>query len=66
MTFKKPCGEFMPDFLEGAKKGIYMALFTLGPALIMMYPVLKILEVTGLMDLLSVVLGPVMGLWRCV
>ena len=63
MTFKKPCGEFMPDFLEGAKKGIYMALFTLGPALIMMYPVLKILDVTGLMDLLSVVLGPVMGLW---
>lgn len=63
MTFKKPCGDFMSDFLEGAKKGIYMAFFTLGPALIMMYPVLKILDVTGLMTLLSKVLGPVMGLW---
>lgn len=63
MTFKKPCGEFMSDFLEGAKKGIYMAFFTLGPALVMMYPVLLILESTGLMDLLSKILGPVMGLW---
>lgn len=63
MTFKKPCGKFMPDFIEGARKGTYMALFTLGPALIMMYPVLLILDITGLMDLLSSILGPVMGLW---
>lgn len=63
MTFKKPCGDFMSDFLEGAKKGIYMAFFTLGPALIMMYPVLRILDITGLMDVLSKILGPVMGLW---
>ena len=63
MTFKKPCGDFMSDFLEGAKKGIYMAFFTLGPALIMMYPVLRILDITGLMDILSKILGPVMGLW---
>ena len=53
----------MSDFLEGAKKGIYMAFFTLGPALIMMYPVLRILDITGLMDILSKILGPVMGLW---
>ena len=63
MTFKKPCGDFMSDFLEGAKKGLYMAFFTLGPALIMMYPVLRILDITGLMDILSKILGPVMGLW---
>ena len=63
MTFKKPCGDFMSDFLEGAKKGIYMAFFTLVPALIMMYHVLRILDITGLMDILSKILGPVMGLW---
>ena len=63
MNFKTPTGNFMSDFIEGNKKGMYMGLFVLAPALIFMYPIITILQITGLLDVIGRVFGPVMGLF---
>ncbi len=63
MNFKAPTGNFMTDFIEGNKKGIYMGLFVLAPALIFMYPILSIFQITGILGVIGKLFKPIMGIF---
>lgn len=63
MNFKDPTGNILTDFTEGAKKGIWMALFNLTPNFVMAFTLIQILNLTGCMDILSNVFSPLMGIF---
>jgi spore maturation protein SpmB len=50
-------------FMGGAKKGLYIGLEQILPAMILGYVVVEFLKLTGIIDLLGTVFGPVMGIF---
>ncbi len=50
-------------FLNGCKKGLYIGLEQVLPAMILGYVIVEFLKLTGVTDLLSVAFGPIMGLF---
>lgn len=50
-------------FLGGCKKGFYAGVELILPAMILGYVIVQFLQLTGIMDSLSVVFGPVMGIF---
>lgn len=60
---KKPKKSAIEIFMGGAKKGFYIGVEQILPAMIMGYVIVAFLQLTGLVDLLGVVFGPVMGLF---
>lgn len=50
-------------FLAGCKKGLYIGLEQILPAMVLGYVVVQFLQLTGITDVLSVVFGPVMGIF---
>ncbi len=60
MSEKKP----LPDvFVDGAKKGFNIACNSILPNVLMAYVIIQILNLTGLLKLLSAVFEPVMALF---
>lgn len=59
----EPQKSYIDTFMEGAKKGWNVAINTIMPAMVMGYVLVQIFTVTGLMDLLSRIFAPVMGLF---
>ena len=58
-----PKGNILTDFLNGARKGFYNALFNQTPAFIMAFIIIRVLNMSGLMDILKIVFDPVMGIF---
>lgn len=50
-------------FVDGAKKGWNVGIFSMLPNVIMAFVIIHALNITGLMDLFSKVLGPVMAIF---
>ena len=57
---KKP---IIDVFLGGAKRGFYIGVETVLPSMILGYVVMQFLTLTGLMDVMGVIFGPVMRLF---
>ena len=50
-------------FMKGAKKGFYLGVEQILPAMILGYVIIQFLKLTGLIDILSVVFGPIMAIF---
>lgn len=50
-------------FMTGAKNGFYVGVEQILPAMILGYVIVQFLKITGLVDLLGMVFGPVMGVF---
>ncbi|MGI6129549.1 MAG: nucleoside recognition domain-containing protein [bacterium] len=50
-------------FMGGAKKGLYIGFEQILPAMILGYVIVEFLKLTGIIDILGVVFGPVMGIF---
>lgn len=59
----KPKKSAVEIFMNGAKKGFYIGVEQILPAMIMGYMIVTFLQLTGLVDLFGKVFGPVMGLF---
>ncbi|MEF9943559.1 MAG: YjiG family protein [Burkholderiaceae bacterium] len=53
----------MDHFVDGARKGINIALTSTLPNVMMAFVIIQILKVSGLLGLIGVVFSPIMGLW---
>lgn len=54
---------FVEVFMAGARRGVNMWLNSVVPGVVLSVLILRIIEVTGIMNLLGTILGPVMGLF---
>ncbi|NLG87104.1 MAG: nucleoside recognition protein [Firmicutes bacterium] len=50
-------------FMGGAKKGLYIGFDQILPAMILGYVIVEFLKLTGIIDILGVIFGPVMGIF---
>lgn len=50
-------------FMAGAKKGFYIGIEQILPAMILGYVIIQFLKLTGLIELLNAIFGPVMGIF---
>ncbi len=50
-------------FMGGCKKGFYIGVEMILPAMILGYAIVQFLKLTGLVDIVGSVFGPVMGLF---
>lgn len=50
-------------FMRGAKKGFYITVELIAPAMVMAYILITFLKLTGLMPIIGTALGPVMGIF---
>ena len=51
------------DFMAGAKKGFYIGVELIAPAMVMAYALIEFLKLSGLMPIIGTVLNPVMGIF---
>ena len=51
------------EFVKGAKKGLYIGLEMIAPAMVLAYALITFLKITGLMNYIGDALNPVMGLF---
>lgn len=51
------------EFVAGAKKGFYIGVELIAPAMVLAYVLIQFLEITGLMNVFGKLLGPVMALF---
>ncbi len=50
-------------FMGGARKGLYIGFDQILPAMILGYVIVEFLKLTGIIDILGVIFGPVMGIF---
>lgn len=50
-------------FMQGAKKGFYIGVELITPAMVMAYSLLAFLKYLGIMPIIGQILGPVMGIF---
>lgn len=50
-------------FMKGAKKGLYIGLELIAPAMVMAYALIAILTVTGMMPIIGKYLSPIMAVF---
>ena len=50
-------------FVEGAKRGFDIGVYSLMPNVVMAFVIIRVLDVTGLLKLIGTVFAPVMALW---
>jgi spore maturation protein SpmB len=60
---KKLTGNIMNDFIDGGRRGIQNALFNLTPNFVMAFVLIQILTLTGLMTIITKILGPFMSIF---
>ncbi len=63
MSKYAPKGSILDDFLNGITKGLFFVLISLIPAMIMSFSLILILNLTGLMPIISKIFNPIMGLF---
>ncbi|MCI1930774.1 MAG: nucleoside recognition protein [Clostridia bacterium] len=50
-------------FMKGAKKGFYIGVEQILPAMILGYVIIQFLKLTGLINILNIIFGPIMGIF---
>jgi len=60
---KGATGSILTDFISGAKKGVEVNLFSQVPNFIMAYCLIRVLQISGLLDLIGLALNPVMAIF---
>ena len=50
-------------FMQGAKKGFYIGVELITPAMVMAYALLAFLKYLGIMPIIGEILGPIMGIF---
>lgn len=50
-------------FMRGAKKGFYIGVELIAPAMVMAYALIAFLQYSGIMPIIGTALGPVMGIF---
>jgi len=63
ITTKAPKPSVIDTFLKGCAKGFKVGIENITPAMILGYVLVYILNTTGIMDFLGVIMAPVMGLF---
>lgn len=53
----------LDHFVDGARKGLNIALTSTLPNVLMAFVLIQVLKVSGLLDLIGTLFGPIMGLW---
>lgn len=53
----------LEEFMAGCKKGFYLGVENIIPAMILAYVLILFLQITGLMDIISSVVSPVMAVF---
>lgn len=53
----------LEEFMAGCKKGFYLGVENIIPAMILAYVLILFLQITGLMDIISPVVSPVMAVF---
>lgn len=51
------------EFMAGAKKGFYLGVEMIAPAMVLAYVIITFLDITGLMKTIGNLLGPVMAIF---
>lgn len=51
------------SFVEGAKNGFHISSTSMAPNVIFAFALIRILDITGLLDIISIVFKPVMGMF---
>lgn len=51
------------EFVAGAKKGFYIGVELIAPAMVLAYVLIQFLEITGLMTIIGRLVGPVMAVF---
>ena len=51
------------EFMKGAKKGFYIGVEMIAPAMVMAYALIEFLKISGAMDLIGRALNPIMGVF---
>lgn len=60
-TEKKP--SFMDSFIAGARKGVNLVMTTVIPNVVFSFMLTRMLQLSGIIDILGVVFGPIMGIF---
>lgn len=60
-TKKKP--NFLESFVSGARNGFNLAFTSMAPNVIFAFAMIRILDLTGLTEILGTIFGPVMGIF---
>lgn len=60
---EKPKLNIIEEFMVGAKKGFYLGVEMIAPAMILAYALIIFLDITGLMKIIGNYLGPVMAVF---
>lgn len=60
---KKESKSAIEVFMNGCKKGFYIGVEQILPAMVLGYVIVQFLKLTGLVDILGRVFGPVMGIF---
>ena len=60
---KKASPSIVEEFMKGAKKGFYIGIEMIAPAMVMAYALIEVLKISGAMTLIGTILNPVMGLF---
>lgn len=50
-------------FMAGARRGLYIGLEQILPAMVLGYVIVEVLKLTGIIDMLGIVFGPIMGIF---
>lgn len=61
LDLKKVKPSLVEEFSAGAKKGFYIGVELIAPAMVLAYVLVLFLQITGLMPIVGKFLGPVMG-----
>lgn len=60
---KRVTGNILQDFIGGVKNAVNINLYTQIPNFIMAFVLIRVLTISGIMDIISRVLGPIMGIF---
>jgi spore maturation protein SpmB len=60
---KKPDRNIINLFIEGAKQGWGIAINSMLPNVLMAFVLIRILDITGILDIVGRAAGPIMALW---
>ncbi len=63
LDLKKVKPSIVEEFVAGAKKGFYIGAEMIAPAMVLAYVLIQFLEITGLMQGVGKLLGPVMAVF---
>ena len=63
MDLQKVKPSIIEEFVAGAKKGFYIGAEMIAPAMVLAYVLIQFLDITGLMQIVGKLLGPVMAIF---